>query len=500
MALAKTKANNSKELSAEKIEAYKKVKDYSLICEANIVSIMFKCPDRIYDSELKLEDFNNNVWKVYWQIAHDIIIVEKKSVLDDITVNLYLEKHDKLKEKFNEYGGYQTIASAKEYIKEENLDGYVAELKKWNSVLKLLKHNFPIEDRLSEFADLTSEQIYNIFEAHLNHIFVNCDTEVKSHNMMDGIYDLIESMDKGEGSGLPYNNSPLLNKEVGGSHLGNLSLLGASSGTGKTTASILLNIPSIIKYNEKMVIMINEESVEKFKKEFIIYVANNVFNEELNKYRLRDGKFTESEMTLLKKCADWIEAQKENRNITIIPLKKYKVSTVKKIINKYSSLGVKYFILDTFKVSTDIDNEQIWASMSRDATELYDCIKKEGKNVSLLMTYQLSKSSIKQRYFTNENIGQSKNIVDCAGTNIMIRKLLDDEFPGEKRELKVYRLEGKYGRTKIPMTIDKDKQYIIVFVTKNRYGSTNQYQIVVEFDMGRNLYKEIGITNVPLDF
>ena len=83
----------------------------------------------------------------------------------------------------------------------------------------------------------------------------------------------------------------------------------------------------------------------------------------------------------------------------------------------------------------------------------------------------------------------------------MIRDLYDDEYPGEKRELKVYKYEPNYGKlTKIPQTLSKDKKYQILFIVKNREGAANSYQIVMEHDMSRNIMREIGICNVPIDF
>ena len=106
MAVAKKK-NNQRELTPFEKELYnavRKVKEFKLPAEANICSIFYKNPDLlyVYDS-LKLEDFTNNIWRVYYAIAYDIIIKEKKQSLDEITVGLYLEKHDKLKKKYEEY-------------------------------------------------------------------------------------------------------------------------------------------------------------------------------------------------------------------------------------------------------------------------------------------------------------------------------------------------------------------------------------------------------------
>lgn len=82
----------------------------------------------------------------------------------------------------------------------------------------------------------------------------------------------------------------------------------------------------------------------------------------------------------------------------------------------------------------------------------------------------------------------------------MIRNLMDDEKVGGKNELKVYRMGGKNGKTKIPVQLEHDKHYQLLFVVKNSEGSANIYQIVVEHDMSRNILKEVGMTVVPQDF
>lgn len=163
-------------------------------------------------------------------------------------------------------------------------------------------------------------------------------------------------------------------------------------------------------------------------------------------------------------------------------------------------MGVKYFLLDTFKLDAGNVSDRAWLEMQQNMVKINDVIKPEAKNLHILITFQLAKGSVKQRYYTQDNIGMSKNIIDVASTCIMIRDLYDDEYTGEKRELKVYKLEGKNGKTKIPIRLDKDKHYQILFIIKNREGSANRYQVVIEHDMSRNIIKEIGITNVPVDF
>lgn len=485
----------------ELLKAVKTVKEYKLACEANIVSIYYKKPDLMYDFELKLEDFTENTWRVYWQIAYDIVIKEHKPVLDDVTIGLYLEKHNKLKKKYEDYGGYETIEKATEYVKTENLGGYIAELNKWNTVLMMLKNKFPVYDRLSEFADMSLDDIYVEYEAILNHIFINADEDIQSYSIEEGIDDLIDELNEGLAVGLPYYEMPLLNKETGGQLTGNITLVGGLSNMGKTTLTRSLCIPASIKNGEKLVIIINEESRKKWQREMLVWVANNIYKFDLQKFVVRDGKYSDEVMDMLRKCANWIKEKASDNTVTIIPFNKYRTEKAIKVIKKYASLGVKYFILDTYKSDSGSRSDKMWLEMQQSMVDIYDTIKTDGgKDVHIVITFQLAKSSARQRFYSQDNIGQAKNIVDVASTCLMIRDVFEDEYTGEKNALKVYKLEGKNGKSKIPVNLDHDKHYQLIFIVKNREGAANNYQIVIEHDMSRNLLKEVGFTSVPVDF
>ena len=485
----------------ELLKAVKTVKEYKLACEANIVSIYYKKPDLMYDFELKLEDFTENTWRVYWQIAYDIVIKEHKPVLDDVTIGLYLEKHNKLKKKYEDYGGYETIEKATEYVKTENLGGYIAELNKWNTVLMMLKNKFPVYDRLSEFADMSLDDIYVEYEAILNHIFINADEDIQSYSIEEGIDDLINELNEGLAVGLPYYEMPLLNKETGGQLTGNITLVGGLSNMGKTTLVRSMCIPASIKNGEKLVIIINEEGRKKWQREMLVWVANNIYKFDLQKFVVRDGKYSAEVMDMLRKCANWIKEKASDNTVTIIPFNKYRTEKAIKVIKKYASLGVKYFILDTYKADSGNRSDKMWLDMQQSMVDIYDTIKTDGgKDVHIVITFQLAKSSARQRFYSQDNIGQAKNIVDVASTCLMIRDVFEDEYTGEKNALKVYKLEGKNGKSKIPVNLDHDKHYQLIFIVKNREGAANNYQIVIEHDMSRNLLKEVGFTSVPVDF
>lgn len=484
----------------ELIETVKKIREFKLATEANIVSILYKNKELYFTySNLKLSDFSNNAWKVYFQIGQDVVIKEQK-MLDEITINFYLEKHSKLKDKYVEYGGYDTISKASEYVNTDNIDGYVKELYKWNTVLQMAKDGFPVSDRLSELTDMGLEEIYDEYEAKLNHLFINAETEIKSYSISEGIDELIDKLDEGIAVGMPYHGVPMVNRDTGGQYLGGITMMAGISNVGKSTVARSMSIPACITFEEPLVIMINEEGVAKWQREMLVWTANNIYKEDLQKHTVRDGKFSEETRELLVKCAKWLKEKDKGGMIRIIPFPKYKTSLACKVINKYSALGVKYFILDTFKADSGQVSNNTWLEMQQNMVEINDVVKPESKNVHIFITLQLHKGSARQRFYTLDNIGVSKNVVDTASTVMMVRDVYDDEYDGEKHALKVFRLEGKKGLTQVPVKLDRNKTYQLIFVTKTREGSANSYQIVIDHDKSRNIVKEIGITHVPMDF
>ena len=138
----------------------KKIAENSLSSEANVCAILWKQSDlyNTYDN-LSLDDFQSNVWKVFFEIGRQIIVEEHKKVLAGLTVEFYLQRHEKLKAKFDEYGGYSTIEQAKEYVEVENFDGYIKDLKKFKTLKTMNELGFPVAKNFSKYVDMSLEDI-----------------------------------------------------------------------------------------------------------------------------------------------------------------------------------------------------------------------------------------------------------------------------------------------------------------------------------------------------
>lgn len=482
------------------VEIKERILEYKEGAEANIVSIIYKNPKMLHEaSSLNITDFSSELWGTYFGIAKTIL-AEGKEVLDDITIGLFLKKNDKLKIMYDRFGGYDTIEKAKEYIREENFDAYLKELAKWNVLLKGYERQVFSKDKFNSYKSMAVEDIYVEQETLLNDLFVSVEADVKSYNACEGLDELIKKLNEGHAVGLQYEDAPLLNDATSGSCLGNITMFGGLSGMGKSTMSFRYILPAVIREDEKIVVMINEEDENKVKQELLITMCNILGERKVTKKEIRNGNFTEELMFTLKEGAKYLQKLKDRRNITIIPFTKYRTSLAIKVIRKYSAMGVKYFVLDTFKADSDGKAENAWLQMQKASVDLYDTIKPTAKNVHLWITFQLGKQSSKQRYYSQDNIGMAKNIIDVASTCIMVRKMMDKEKPTHNNPdgLEVYKLEGQ--GTKTPIKLHEDKRYVILFIVKNRMGSTDDRQIVAECDLSTNTYKEIGYCHVPEDF
>lgn len=478
-----------------------KIKEYKLACEANITSILWSKPELYseYDG-LKVTDFLNNMWRVYFEIGRSIVNDEKKQVLDELTVNLYLEKHPKLKEKYIEYGEYDVIEKAQKFVKLNNIDGYISELHKWNAVAKIGAKGFPVSENLKRFVDMTIEEIYDEYDVFLNHVFINADTDVKSYDISEGLYELIEELNEGTNVGLAYHGMNIINNETMGMLCGHVTLIGALSNVGKSSFFRNTVVSSCIVNEQKIVIIVNEEDHKRWQQELLVWVANTIYKSDLQKFVINKGGFTEEQKIVLKKSADWITEKAHSQMITIIPLESYSSEKVIKIIKKYSGLGVSYFCIDTLKADSGDKSDKVWLAMQQSMVDIYNTVKPSCKNVHLTATCQLGKTASKARYYTQDNLGMAKNIIDPVSCALFIRNIMDDEYDGEKNALKVFRFGGKNGKSKIPVTLERDKHYQIVFIVKNRFGSANKFQVVIEHDLSRNTIQEIGITSIMPDF
>lgn len=272
--------------------------------------------------------------------------------------------------------------------------------------------------------------------------------------------------------------------------------------THNTYLTIALTLPKMIEHREPVVIMANEEELGRWQMQLLVWVAHNVIaREEGNKHleitknRFLKGKFTPDIWEILEKAQDWINKHVADGLINFVNFTSFTMDRVIGVVKRYTArFDIKYFILDTLKLDNDVgsgkDNTQSWLLLQQNMVKLYNVIKASNRNAHIWVTYQLSKEP--RRYLSQNSLGISKNVADVVSTLILIRNVFETEKEG-KTGLKIHDAKGSL------KTLDPDKDYMVLFLDKNRAGPTSK-QIVLETDKDRNVIRDIGFTIISEDF
>lgn len=495
-----TKKSGTDNLSvAEKAkhDIFVMIKDKKKTTESYVVLSMFKNTDLYIDSNVTLETFNVPVWKYYFTLLKKAVEKEIK-VIDEISLGVIISEGGKeLQDNYQKYGGWETIEQGKDLVIEDNFNSYLQELKKINAILSLVKVGFKIDtvDKFNNTMALTLEGIQEMAEKTIANCFTDIDDNEKVEDLSDGLWQVVLDANEELYRGFPY-NSPLWNEYTNGMSLGNITMLSANSGVGKTFLTVAQVFPTFVAegINEKLTILANEEDSRKWKQAIIVWVANNIYNGSFDKRRFNKGRFNTDELALLKKSTEWLKERMASKQIEFVAFSSFSMKKAIKVIRKQAiTKDVKYFILDTLKSDSDSENEQIWLELQKNMVKLYDAIKSQTLNRHVFVTYQLGKSAMNKRYLDQSSLGVSKNVVDVVSTLLLARKALDSEKGDGGVQVR------EVGNESIVKYMNKEKDYFIIFIGKNRMGTTSQ-QMVVEVDMGKNTVTDFGFCKIEAEF
>lgn len=452
----------------------------------------------LYD-EYKVDPKNiNNVhWRMYYMLLSQMIEKKGVTVIDEMSMELHMSgQKDKLQKLYENAGGWNTIAEGKEILETENIESYYREVLRYSAILKLHDAGFDIEGNWDDYMKLTYQELSDVISGTVDSIFSEIDMGgEKVKDIKSGIVGMIEEAHKGVNRGLPV-ASKILNSVINGQVLGNITMVGGVSGIGKTFVTLNQTLPSAIKEKEPLLIMCNEEDIDKWQREILIWVINNILKGDMIKSRFYQGNFDKDEMELLRQATAWMKENIDDDLIRFVNFNQFSMAKSIKLIRKYATqFGIKYYIIDTLKLDNDIGStvgDNSWLQLQQNMVKLYNVIKPTAKNVHIWVTYQLNKS-LKTRYLDQSALGMSKNVADVVSTLMLVRDVLETEKGGDAKGLVIKRADGAKGQ------LSEDKDYMVVFIDKNRQGSTNN-QVVWRVDKGRNIIKDVGFTRISQDF
>lgn len=469
------------------------ISDRNMI-EANFIFCLWKDPELYgeYDKQIKADkDFLTDDGKFYYSLGLEMYKLGYKS-FDDASIFSYIEGKEVLKNGFLRRGGYKTVDEIKSILNEDNVDRYYDELVKSNMLLKLHDKGFNVLKELDKLKKMNSSQVYDYYEYQLDNVFLNRGAGVKVVDL-DIDDEFIESCNAGLEMGLSYASAcPILNYHTLGIHRSNVQIFAGFSGTGKTSFCVNSYVIPILDQGEKITIIANEMNLRAWQHILMATILSQKLNYfGLPRKKQKMGNFSKEQLQKMHEAKEYYNKHYKGK-LKFAKIFDYSIDDVKKIIRKMAKQGFNYFLYDTFKAE-NAASEHVTGELIEASKQLLQVAEKE--DVGIIITMQLAIYMENTRYLTAATLSNAKGVKEVVSELILTRPLWEDEFNGEKYDVKPYRFkkdsDGKFTKIKEEIILNPEKKYRLVFLDKTR-NDEGETVLIYQFDGAWNKWTELG--------
>lgn len=414
---------------------------------------------------------------------------------DNVSFYSFMENKPKIRKHFDQLGGYSTINELCSLVNPDNVDAYYDKIVKSNTLMALHEKGFNVIQNMDRFSKMTNQQVYDYYDYILNNISIKNIHDLEIENLQIDDKFLTEC-DEGLAQGISYgSHCPILNYLTLGVPLGDLYMFAGYSGIGKSSHVFENMVIPMTESGVKCVVISNEQRAKDFKQLLLIHIlVNDLDYWDITRKKLKIGKFTDEQKEKLQTAAQI--SRDKYKDIRFVKLYDNDMSKVQRVIRKMSKLGYQVFMFDTMK-SDDVIDEAMWQQLLIHSRKLFQTANKE--NIALICTYQLALHTLNKRYLDATCLSNAKQIKEVFSEMVYARPLWEDEFPGEKFDVRPYKLlkdsSGKYNNIRQPIELDPQKKYIVMFLDKTR-NDEDKVQILYRFNGRFNTWKELGYCNV----
>ena len=453
--------------------------------------------------------FTEPIWYFYFGVGQQMYENGIRD-FDDKTTYSFIVSRPKEKDRksyidtYNDFGAFTTVEELVVECKKDTLNEeyHLQEIQKYESLRKLQDESLidiTDKDLITKLTQMNLKQLQMYFQFKQKEAFSHVNSgDVIEHDLVDGLDETIEELNSGESMGTPLHDSPRLSRKIKGWKDGSLYYLVLSSGVGKSSIAMEKFILTLFEHQQdKAILAINEESVKKWRALLLATISSKILKKPINREKMYEGNFKQDMLDKLEAAKKWARENGQGI-IKTLELKKYRMEDILSRVEMYRPKGYNKLIIDTFKPDRSQTDMARWEAFSNSAQELHDLIKEDNYNVGTLATVQL-KLGKETRFLDLESTGKSMEINEVAAVVMMGRLLFTDEYPNQKFALKPYNykkdeLTGEWYTE--DYVLDEDKTYMVLFLSKNRFGSEDE-QIIYEVNYGINSFKEVAYVKVP---
>jgi replicative DNA helicase len=489
--------------------------------ERLVVSCLMKDLSLFADVNLKEDDFKDKKSAFYYSIANKMSNGYK--VFDEVSISNFLEKHHLLMEKYEEFGGYESVRKAKENVSLENFNKYYDDLAKANLLYKYYKlgidPTIEIEYKgnklvpINIFKEMSSNEVYDFYQMILSDISLNVVGEDVKIEQLYYTEDDINDIKSGETLGTDFRNilewvdehgnkkfiqgARILNAALTGLNAENgVHFVAGFSGSGKTTFSLVSYALALVTNGSKVLIVSNEQTSKYYKTILLSFICREVYNcRTIDRNKIKKWEFSEEELKIVNKANKFLSDYILNK-LCFIRVDKPDVNKVIKMAKQLClAEGYDALIYETMKVD-DPTSGTVTGELVRDSRILDDF--GTAMNMKIICPIQLlTNSEGTVSFLTSRLISNSKQIKEVANSIVLMRKVLPEELDEkDKMYMKPYKLvknklTNKWTKEYIKDLDPLNKKYRYLQLDKNREGD-DSLSLLYEFDNKSGYLKEIG--------
>lgn len=494
--------------------------------EILFVGSIYKNPDLLieYGQYIRSKyDFYDEVTRFFYDNA-EIIYKTRTQTFNKTTVLTYFTEETERLSQYKKYGGWNTIESWMKLAVTEDIQKTYDVLKKYSLLREYQRQGFDVDKIMThkKFEQFKATDIYRLIRAKADRIhtviLTNEEAEIVNNNIEEMLLDCMKKPDMG--LSMPY---PLMNEMFRGLKLKSTMAMGMLSNSGKTRFMTKLIAYVTLIMHQKVLLLLNEMSIDDVKKCLLTTVINNpefqklhgiemskperelvlgLYKDNKNNFIYQqadeNGEPTEKTTEYIKRVSEsskeyqkvmeiakWIESETKGLIYAKDLSSGYDDRTLEFEIRKaHLTQGINYWFYDTFKSNVSAMGD--WSAMKATETKLTSLTQE--LNMFGYLSFQLTDDAefVKPDELTSNNIANCKQIKHDLWTLGMFKEIKQGDF----HKYGYWQHDNDWGDN-VECDLKPNKRYYVFNCDKNRFG--NKLKIVFEVDLDRNIWLEKGV-------